>query len=170
MWLRAPNLLEKRLNAKEKESAQKGVLGFSGLMFFAGFILAGLDHRFGWTQVPQWLIITAAVLFLLAYGMYAEVLRENAYLSRTIEVQKEQKVIDTGLYGIIRHPMYTATIVLFLAMPLILDSFVSFAVFLLYPAIMVLRIRNEEEVLEKGLAGYTEYKQRVKYRLIPYIW
>ena len=167
---KAPDLLEKRLNGKEKESKQRGVVKLSGLMFLAGFVLAGLDHRFGWSAVPKWLTVTAAVVFLLAYGMYAQVMRENAYLSRTIEVQEGQKVIDTGLYGVLRHPMYTATIFLFLSMPIVLGSYVSFAVFLLYPALMVLRIRNEEAVLEKGLPGYTEYKQRVKYRLIPFIW
>ena len=170
LWVKAPELLEKRLNAKEKQAQQKGVVGLSGMMFLAGFILAGLDRRFGWTKVPIWLILSAGILFLAAYALYAEVLRENAYLSRTVEVQAGQKVIDTGLYGIVRHPMYAATVLLFLSMPLVLGSFVSFAVFLLYPVLIVLRIRNEEKVLEEGLEGYTAYKQRVKYRLIPFIW
>ena len=170
LWAKAPELLEKRLNAKEKQAQQRGVVGLSGMMFLAGFILAGLDHRFGWTNVPIWLMVSAGVLFLAAYALYAEVLRENAYLSRTVEVQAGQKVIDTGLYGIMRHPMYAATVLLFLSMPLVLGSFVSFVVFLLYPVLIVLRIRNEEKVLEEGLEGYTAYKQRVKYRLIPFIW
>lgn len=166
----APELLQKRLNGKEKEAKQKTVTKLSGLMFLLGFIAAGLDHRFGWTSVPIWLTAAAAVLLLLSYGMYAEVMRENAYLSRTVEVQEGQKVIDTGLYGMIRHPMYTATIFLFLSIPLVLGSWISFLIFLVYPVIIVRRIRNEEAVLEVGLPGYTEYKQRVRYRLIPFIW
>ena len=170
LYLRAPGLLEKRLNAKEKQTAQKGVQAWSGLMFMAGFILAGLDFRFQWTVVPAWLVLAASLVFLLSYGMYAEVMRENAYLSRTVEVQEGQKVIDTGLYGIVRHPMYTATIFLFLSLPLVLGSWVSFAVFLVYPVLMVVRIRNEEQVLLAGLPGYAEYRNKVRYRLIPFLW
>ena len=164
-----PELLEKRLNGKEKAAQQRGVVGLSGLMFLAGFVLAGLDARFGWTCVPLWLTV-AAVLFLMAYVLYAEVLRENAYLSRTIEVQKGQTVVDTGLYGVVRHPMYAATVLLFLAMPLVLGSWVSFAVFLVYPALMVVRIRHEEALLTKELAGYDAYIQKVRWRMIPFIW
>ena len=170
LYLRAPGLLEKRLNAKEKQTAQKGVQAWSGLMFMAGFILAGLDFRFQWTVVPAWLVLAASLVFLLSYGMYAEVMRENAYLSRTVEVQSGQKVVDTGLYGIVRHPMYAATVLLFLTIPLVLGSLLSFVIFLSYPTLIVLRIRNEEAVLEAGLDGYTEYKKRVRYRLIPLVW
>lgn len=170
LFFKAPTLLEKRLNHKEKERAQQGVIGLSGVMFLAMFILAGLDFRFGWSNVPAWVTIFAAVLQLAAYAMYAEVMRENAYLSRTIEVQKDQKVIDTGLYGIVRHPMYAATLPLFLAMPLVLGSWAAFAVMLVYPVLIIVRIRNEEAVLEAGLEGYADYKRRVKYRLIPLIW
>ena len=169
LW-KAPALLEKRLNTKEQEKAQMAVVAVSSLLFLAAFVAAGLDFRFGWTHVPIWLVCLAAVLQLAAYGLYAEVMRENAWLSRTVEVQENQKVIDTGLYGIIRHPMYTATILLFLAMPLVLGSWVSFAIMLLYPVVIVFRIRNEEQVLEAGLAGYREYKQRVRCRLLPFIW
>ena len=169
LW-KAPALLEKRLNTKEQEKTQMAVVAVSSLLFLAAFVAAGLDFRFGWTHVPIWLVCLAAVLQLAAYGLYAEVMRENAWLSRTLEVQENQKVIDTGLYGIIRHPMYTATILLFLAMPLVLGSWVSFAIMLLYPVVIVFRIRNEEQVLETGLAGYREYKQRVRYRLLPFIW
>lgn len=165
-----PELLEKRLNGKEKAARQRGVVGLSGLMFMAGFVLAGLDARFGWTAVPLWLTVAAAVLFLAAYALYAEVLRENAYLSRTIEVQEGQTVVDTGFYGVVRHPMYTATVLLFLAMPLVLGSWVSFAVFLVYPALMVVRIRHEEALLTKELAGYDAYIQKVRWRMIPFIW
>ena len=170
MMAKNPTLLRKRLDAKEKEAEQKTVLMLSAVMFLAGFILAGLDHRFGWSHMPRAFVIAGVVIFLLSYLLYAEVLRENTYLSRTIEVQEGQKVIDTGLYGIVRHPMYAVTIFLFLAMPLILGSWPAFAVFLIYPAIMVKRIRNEEQVLEEGLAGYREYKQRVRYRIFPFIW
>jgi len=170
LMIRNPELLRKRLNAKEKEAEQKSVILFGGLMFVGGFVVAGLDYRFQWLALPKWLVIAATVVLLFAYLLYAEVLRENAYLSRTIEVQEGQKVIDSGLYGIVRHPMYTSTILLFLSMPLVLGSFFSFLVFLIYPVIMVKRIRNEEEVLEKSLEGYSEYKKRVKYRLIPFIW
>ena len=169
LW-KAPALLEKRLNTKEQEKPQMAVVAVSILLFLAAFVAAGLDFRFGWTHVPIWLVCLAAVLQLAAYGLYAEVMRENAWLSRTVEVQENQKVIDTGLYGIIRHPMYTATILLFLAMPLVLGSWVSFAIMLLYPVVIVFRIRNEEQVLEAGLAGYREYKQRVRCRLLPFIW
>lgn len=165
-----PQLLQKRLDAREKESEQKSVVALSGLMFLAGFIVAGLDWRFGWTYMPGWVAWAAAGLFLLAYLLYAEVLRENTYLSRTIEVQEDQKVIDTGLYGIVRHPMYMATLVLFLSMPLVLGSLYSFLIFLLYIPIIAKRIGNEEKVLEEGLPGYIEYKQKVKYRVIPFIW
>ena len=170
LFMKAPELLEKRLQSKEKESTQKGVVAVSGLMFIGSFVLAGLDFRFGWTNVPVWVVATAAIVLLASYGMYGEVMRENAYLSRTVEVQENQKVIDTGLYGVIRHPMYTATIFLFLAIPLVLGSWIAFAVMLLYPAAIIARIGNEEKVLEEGLQGYTEYKKKVKYRLIPFIW
>ena len=170
LFVKAPELLEKRLQSKEKERTQKGVVAVSGLMFLGSFILAGLDFRFGWTSVPNWLIIVAAVVLLASYGMYGEVMRENAYLSRTVEVQENQKVIDTGLYGVIRHPMYTATIFLFLAIPIVLGSFAAFVVMLSYPVAIVARIKNEEQVLEQGLQGYTEYKKKVKYRLIPLLW
>ena len=169
LW-KAPALLEKRLNTKEQEKTQMAVVAVSSLLFLAAFVAAGLDFRFGWTHVPIWLVCLAAVLQLAAYGLYAEVMRENAWLSRTVEVQENQKVIDTGLYGIIRHPMYTSTVLLFLAMPLVLGSWVSFAIMLLYPVVIVFRIRNEEQVLETGLAGYREYKQRVRCRLLPFIW
>ena len=170
LFMKAPELLEKRLQSKEKESTQKGVVAVSGLMFIGSFVLAGLDFRFGWTNVPVWVVATAAIVLLASYGMYGEVMRENAYLSRTVEVQENQKVIDTGLYGVIRHPMYTATIFLFLAIPLFLGSWIAFAVMLLYPAAIIARIGNEEKVLEEGLQGYTEYKKKVKYRLVPFVW
>ena len=170
MLVKAPALLEKRLNNKEKEATQRGVVALSGLMFPIGFILSALDFRFGWSSVPLWLTVAAAVLFLIGYGMYAEVMRENAYLSRTVEVQEGQKVISTGLYGIVRHPMYFATLLMFLPMPLILQSFWGLIPFALYPVIIVIRILNEEKVLESGLEGYAEYKTKVKYRLIPFIW
>lgn len=169
LW-KAPELLEKRLNTKETEKTQIAVVSAAALLFIAAFVAAGLDFRYGWTRVPTWLVIGAAVLQLLAYALYGEVMRENAYLSRTVEVQENQKVIDTGLYGIVRHPMYTATILLFLAMPLVLGSWISFGIMLLYPVIILLRIRNEEKVLEAGLEGYREYKLKVRYRLIPFIW
>ena len=170
MMARNPELLRKRLSAKEEQAEQKQVIAFSGLMFLAAFVLAGLNFRFGWLRQPRGLVWAAAVLFLLGYLLYAEVLRENAYLSRTIEVQENQKVIDTGLYGVVRHPMYAATILLFLAMPLVLGSPLSFVIMLLYLPIIAKRIRNEEAVLEQGLAGYADYKQRVKYRVFPGIW
>ena len=168
--LKSPELLRKRLNSKEQETTQKGVVISSMLMFLGGFITAGLSFRFGWLRLPLWVSVTAAVIFLIGYAMYAEVLRENEYLSRTVEVQEEQKVIDTGLYGIIRHPMYTATILMFCFAPLVLGSVISFMIFLAYPVIIVTRIGNEEKVLEKGLKGYADYKKKVKYRLLPFIW
>lgn len=170
MMAKNPDLLRKRLAAKEKENTQKAVVTISGLMFIAGFVVSGLGVRFGWYMLPDWAVIVGAVLFLLSYMLYAEVLRENTYLSRTIEVQENQKVISTGLYGIVRHPMYMATIVLFLSMPLVLGSVYAFIIFLIYPFVIAARIKNEEEVLGKGLEGYTEYKQKVKYRIIPFIW
>ena len=170
MLKRSPDLLKKRLSAKETEGEQKQVIKFSGLMFLAAFIIAGLNNRFLWIVLPGWVPWAAAALFLLAYLMYAEVLRENAYLSRTIEVQSGQKVIDTGLYGVVRHPMYAATLLLFLSMPLVLGSPISFLILLLYIPLIVKRIRNEEQVLENGLAGYAEYKRKVRYRVIPGIW
>ena len=170
MMMKNPALLEKRLNAKEKQKEQSLVVKLSGLMFLAGFIVAGLGFRFGWYSLPTWAVTVAVVLFVAAYILYAEVLRENTYLSRTIEVQANQKVIDTGLYGIVRHPMYSATLILFLSMPLVLGSVFSFVIFLAYPFIIARRIKKEEEFLEKELEGYREYKQRVRYRLIPFIW
>ena len=170
LFVKSPDLLSKRLNTKEKENTQKGVVGLSAIMFIVAFIAAGLDFRYGWSKLPTWLIIVAAVVLLVSYGLYAEVMRENAYLSRTVEVQENQKVVDTGLYGIVRHPMYSATILLFLSMPLVLGSWIAFLVMLHYPILIVCRIRNEEKVLEEGLEGYCEYKQCVKYRLLPFVW
>ena len=167
---RNPELLRKRLNAKEQESEQKTVVALSGMLFFAAFVLAGLNWRFAWWVLPDWAVWTAAGLFLASYLLYAEVLRENTFLSRTIEVQENQKVIDTGLYGIVRHPMYMATTILFLSMPLVLASPVSFLIMLGYVPVIAKRIRNEESVLEEGLEGYADYKKRVKYRIIPFIW
>ncbi len=165
-----PELLKKRLDAKEKQGAQKAVVLLSLLMFAGGFILAGLDFRFDWVQLPRFVSRIAAVIFLAGYAMYAEVMRENAYLSRTVKVQEGQKVVDTGLYGIVRHPMYTATILMFTMIPLILGSLAALPVFLLYPAIIVKRIGNEEKVLAKELQGYDAYLKKVKYRLFPKIW
>lgn len=170
LMIKNPELLRKRLNAKEKENEQKEVILYSGLMFFSGFIIAGLNYKYNWIEVPNIIVIISSILFIIAYILYAEVLRENTYLSRTIEVQENQKVVDTGMYGIVRHPMYAATILLFLTMPLILGSIISFIIFLIYPFIIGKRIKNEEEVLEKDLKGYTEYKKKVKYKLIPFIW
>lgn len=170
MFFRSPAFLAKRLDAKEKQATQKGVLAFSGLMFIASFVVAGLDFRFGWSKVSFPVIITACVLFLIAYGLYAEVMRENAYLSRTIQVQEGQKVVDTGLYGIVRHPMYSATILLFLAMPLVLGSWYALIPMAFYPLIIVIRLLDEEKLLTRELPGYDAYKQKVKYRLIPFIW
>ena len=170
MFFKTPKLLESRLKAKEKQKEQDLVVKLSGLMFFIGFIVAGLTFRLGWLTLPKGVIIAATVLFLVSYILYSEVLRENTYLSRTIEVQEDQKVIDTGLYGIVRHPMYSVTILLFLSMPLILGSLYAFIIFLLYPILIAFRIENEEKFLEKELKGYAEYKKRVKYRLMPFIW
>ena len=165
-----PELLRRRLNAKEKESEQKEVLLFSAIMFISGFIIAGLNYRYNWIILPNIVTIISSVIFILSYIMYAEILRENSFLLRTIEVDNNQKLVDTGMYGIVRHPMYLITIILFLSMPLILNSIVSFIIFLIYPIIIVKRINNEEKVLEKELKGYKEYKNKVKYRLIPFIW
>ena len=170
LMVKNPGLLRKRLNAREEEKEQKSVVALSGLMFVAAFVVAGLNWRLQWLVLPEWAVWVAAALFLFGYVLYAEVLRENTYLSRTIEVQEDQKVIDTGLYGIVRHPMYTATIILFLSMPLVLASPISFLIMLLYIPLIAKRIRNEEAVLEQGLKGYSEYKQRVKYKVFPYIW
>lgn len=170
MMFKNPTLLKSRLDAKEKQKEQSLVIKLSGLMFLAGFIVAGLGVRFNWYILPTPVVIVATVLFLIAYLIYAEVLRENTYLSRTIEVQENQKVIDTGLYGIVRHPMYSATLLLFLSMPIVLGSVYSFLIFLAYPFIIAKRIKAEEEFLEKELSGYSEYKKKVKYRLIPFIW
>ncbi len=168
--IKAPTLLEKRLNSKEKESTQKGVIAISGLFFVGGFIVAGLDFRFGWSRVPFGLVIAASVILLISYALYAEVMRENAYLSRTIEIQQGQKVIDTGLYGIVRHPMYAVTIWLFLSIPLVLGSWWALLCFLPYPILIVARITNEEKILLQGLPDYESYRQKVKFRLLPFIW
>ena len=170
LLIKNTKLLEKRLNAKETEKDQKQVLVLSAIMFISGFIIAGLNYKYNWTKLPNIVIIVSIILFIISYILYAEVLRENTYLSRTIEVQKDQKIIDTGLYGIVRHPMYSVTIVLFLTMPLILNSIISFIIFLIYPFIIIKRIKNEEKVLESKLKGYKEYKKKVKYKLIPFIW
>ena len=170
MLFKSPAFLEKRLDAKEKQATQKGVLAFSGLMFIGGFVVAGLDFRFGWSYVPDAVVIAASALFLLAYALYAEVMRENAYLSRTIRVEEGQTVVDTGLYGIVRHPMYSATVLLFLMIPIILGSWYALIVFAAYPAIIIVRLKDEEELLTRELAGYAEYKQKVKYRILPFIW
>ena len=170
LFIKSPDLLRRRLNAKEDEDEQKLVLLISGMMFLLAFALAGLNFRFGWFKLPAIAIMIASIIFLLAYIMYAEVLRENAYLSRTVEVSENQKVVDTGLSGLVRHPMYTSTIFLFLSMPLVLDSILSFIVMLIYPIIIIFRIKNEEKVLENELNGYKEYKEKVRYKLIPYIW
>lgn len=168
--VKAPELLAKRLNAKEQESEQKQVIVMSALIFILGFVLAGLDFRFGWTQLPLAVVIAGMVLFLLAYGLYLEVMRENAYLSRTVEIQEGQKVIDTGLYGVVRHPMYMAVTILFLSMPLVLGSVIAILPFLGLPAVLVKRIKNEEQVLEAGLPGYREYEKKVAFRMIPFLW
>ena len=170
LMVKNPELLRKRLNAKEEEKEQKWVVALSMLMFIAAFVVAGLNWRFQWLVLPNWAVWLAAALFLFGYSLYAEVLRENTYLSRTVEVQEDQKVIDTGLYGVVRHPMYMATLILFLAMPLVLASPISFLIMLIYIPLIAKRIRNEEAVLEQGLKGYSEYKQRVKYKVIPFIW
>ena len=170
LMFKNPDLLKRRLNAKEKEGEQKTVIALSGLMFIAGFVIAGLNYRFAWVVLPNIVTIIASIVFVISYILYAEVLRENAYLLRTIEVEKGQKVVDTGMYGIVRHPMYIVTILLFLSIPLILGSIISFVIFLMYPFIIIKRIRNEEKVLERDLEGYIEYEKKVKYRLIPFIW
>lgn len=170
MLFKSPDFLAKRLDAKEKQATQKGVVAFSGLMFTVGFVVAGLDFRFGWSQMSEAVTVIASVLFLISYGLYAEVMRENAYLSRTIKVEKGQTVVDTGLYGIVRHPMYMATILLFLSMPLILGSWYALIVFAFYPAIIIVRLKDEEELLTRELSGYAEYKKKVKYRILPFVW
>ena len=170
MMKKSPELLRKRLDAKEEQSEQKTVITLSGLMFLAAFVVAGLNFRFQWIVLPAWVSWAAAIVFLLAYALYAEVLRENVWLSRTIEVQENQKVIDTGLYGIVRHPMYMSTLLLFLSMPLVLGSILSFVIMLAYIPIIAKRIRNEEQVMESGLAGYAEYMKRVRYKVIPFVW
>ena len=169
LW-KAPSFLEKRLDAKEKQAAQKGVLAFSGLMFIAGFVVAGLDFRFGWSGMPVGISAAGAAVFLAAYLLYGEVMRENAYLSRTVKVEEGQTVVDTGLYGIVRHPMYMTTLLLLLSIPLILGSWYALAVFACYPVIIIVRLLDEEKLLTRELPGYGEYKQKVKYRLIPFIW
>ena len=170
MLAKSPAFLKKRLDAKEKQATQKSVVAFSGLMFIAGFVVSGLDFRFGWSKMPLWVTLTASVLFLIAYVLYAEVMRENAYLSRTIKVEEGQTVVDTGLYGIVRHPMYAVTILLFLMMPLVLGSWYALMVFAFYPAIIVVRLKDEEELLTKELPGYEAYRKKVKYRIIPFVW
>ncbi len=170
MMKKNPDLLRKRLSAKEEQSEQKTVIALSGLMFLAAFIAAGLNFRFGWIRLPAWVSYAAAVLFMAGYVLYAEVLRENTWLSRTVEVQEDQKVIDTGLYGVVRHPMYMSTLLLFLSMPLVLGSVISFVIMLLYIPIIAKRIRNEEQVLESGLEGYAEYRKRIRYKVIPFVW
>ena len=170
MMFRSPELLRKRLNAKEEQKEQKEVVALSGIMFLAAFVIAGLNFRFKWLVLPNWTVIIGTVVFLLAYAMYAEVLRENAYLSRTIEVQEDQKVIDTGLYGIVRHPMYSATLFLFISMGFVLASPISVAILLCYIPIIEKIMKNEEKILEEGLEGYTDYKKRVKYKVIPFVW
>ena len=170
MMKKNPELLKKRLNVREQEAEQRSVILFSGIMFLAAFLSAGLSFRYSWLMLPVPVTIIAAIVFLAAYALYAEVLRENTYLSRTVEVQEDQKVIDTGLYGIVRHPMYMVTVLLFLAMPLVLGSVISFVIMLCYIPIIVKRIRNEEQVLQEGLPGYGKYMEKVKYRLFPFIW
>ena len=170
MLAKSPDFLRKRLDAKEKQAVQKGVLGLSALMFIAGFVVAGLDFRFGWSVMPPWVIITASVLFLLAYVLYAEVMRENAYLSRTIRVEAGQTVVDTGLYGIVRHPMYAVTLLLFSMILMVLGSWYALIAFAFYPVIITVRLLDEEKLLTRELPGYAEYKKKVKYRLIPFVW
>ena len=170
LFIKSPELLKKRLDGKEKAGAQKGVVALSGLIFLGGFLISSFDFRYGWSSVPLWLTVVASALFLIGYVMYAEVMRENAYLSRTIEVSENQKVITTGLYSVVRHPMYLATLFMFLSIPLILDSFWGLIPFALYPFIIAMRIVNEEKLLTEELNGYAEYKNKTKYRLIPFIW
>ena len=170
MFFKSPAFLAKRLDAREKQATQKGVLAFSGLMFIGGFVVAGLDYRFGWSNMPPAVTVVSSVLFLVAYGLYAEVMRENAYLSRTIKVEEGQTVVDTGLYGIVRHPMYMASILLFLMMPIVLGSWYSLIVFAAYPAIIIVRLKDEEDLLTRELPGYDAYKKKVKYRIVPFVW
>ena len=170
LFIKAPTLLEKRLRNRESQTEQKQVVGLSALMFVGGFVLAGLDFRFGWTTVPIWMVVIASILLLASYGLYAEVMRENTWLSRTVEVQDGQTVVDSGLYGIVRHPMYAVTILLFLMIPLVLGSWYALIAFAFYPAVIVVRLKDEEELLTRELPGYAEYKQKVKYRIIPFIW
>ena len=170
LFIKAPGLLQKRLQNKEKQKAQRGVVALSGLMFPVGFVLSALDFRFGWSRVPLWLTVLASILFLIGYGLYAEVMRENAYLSRTVEVQENQTVITTGLYGVVRHPMYFATLLMFLPLPLILGSFLGLIPFAVYPVLLFFRIADEEKLLTKELSGYAEYKGKVKHKLIPFVW
>lgn len=170
MFVKSPELLKRRLNGKEEENEQKIVIVISGIMFLSAFIIAGLNFRFGWFKLSQTIVTIASIIFLISYIMYGEVLRENVYLSRTVEVSENQKVVDSGLYGIVRHPMYTSTIILFLSMPLVLNSIFSFAIMLIYPIVIIFRIKNEEKVLENELEGYKTYKEKVKYKIIPFIW
>ena len=170
MLYKSPEFLKKRLDAKEKQGTQKGVVAFSGIMFIAGFVVAGLDFRYGWSYMPTWTVVAASVLFLVAYALYAEVMRENAYLSQTIKVEEGQTVVDTGMYGIVRHPMYAVTILLFLMIPLVLGSWYALIVFAFYPAIVIVRLKDEEELLTRELPGYIAYKRKVKYRIIPFVW
>ena len=170
LFIKSPKLLEKRIDVKEKEGTQKGVVAVSGLLFVAGFVVAGLDFRFGWSYVPVWVVVIASVVLLIAYALYAEVMRENAYLSRTVEIQEDQRVVDTGLYGIVRHPMYAVTLWLFLAIPIVLGSWWSLVCFAPYVVVIIVRIKSEEKILEAELEGYSEYKKRVKYRIIPFVW
>ena len=170
MFFKAPDFLAKRLDAKEKQATQKGVVALSGLMFIAGFVVAGLDYRFGWSKMPAVATIMASILFLLAYALYAEVMRENAYLSRTVKVEEGQTVVETGLYGVVRHPMYMATILLFLMIPVVLGSWYALIVFAFYPAIIIVRLKDEEDLLTRELTGYAEYKKKVKYRILPFVW
>lgn len=170
MFFKSPDFLAKRLDVKEKRDSQKGVVGLSGLMFIAGFVVAGFDFRFGWSVMPKAVTVVASVLFLVSYALYAEVMRENAYLSRTIKVEQGQKVVDTGLYGIVRHPMYMATLLLFTMMPIVLGSWYALIVFAAYPAIIIVRLKDEEELLTRELPGYAAYKKKVKYRILPYVW
>lgn len=170
LMVKKPDLLRKRLKMREEQAAQKTVILLSGMVFLCGFVICGLNHRYAWIVMPGWAVFAASVVFLLAYVLYAEVLRENAYLSRTVEIQEDQRIIDTGLYSVVRHPMYAAALLLFLSMPLVLGSIQAFALFLAFPFLLAWRIKNEERVLENALPGYAEYKERVRYRLIPLIW
>jgi protein-S-isoprenylcysteine O-methyltransferase Ste14 len=170
LFVRSPELLKKRLDGKEKGATQKGVVGFSALMFLGGFIVAGLDYRFGWSQMPVWVVVVASIVLLASYALYVEVMRENAYLSRTVKVEEGQRVVSTGLYGIVRHPMYAITIWLFLSIPFVLGSWYAVLCFLPYPIAIIVRLLDEEKLLEKELEGYKEYKNKVKYRLLPFIW